>query len=102
MTLSCKKESHVENEFVKMVEANPNWHTEKFEFKGRRGAPDRIVFIHPGKVVFIEFKRSKSYKASPHQKFFADKMKKLGFGWFLASSAVDAYLYCKEVSENDD
>jgi hypothetical protein len=39
---------------------------DKFQKSGRRGVPDRIVTLPPGKVYFVELKRP-GEKPDPHQ-----------------------------------
>jgi hypothetical protein len=49
----------------------------KFELKGIKGAPDRIVFLPNGKSLLIEFKRPGA-STSKHQDEFIDWLNSLG------------------------
>ena len=49
----------------------------KFEIKGTKGAPDRIIFLPNGKVLLVEFKRPGG-DTSKHQKDFIKMLNALG------------------------
>ena len=51
---------------------------------GWAGVPDRIVLLPGGKVIFVELKRPKGSVISSRQKWWADKLKVLGFEhWYV-------------------
>ncbi len=54
----------------------------KWVCPGWSGVPDRIVLLPGGRVYFVELKRPKGGKISPLQRWWADKLRSLGF-WFL-------------------
>ena len=69
----------------------------KLIFIGRKGFPDRIVFMPGGRVIFMEFKR-KGNKQSPHQDKIQKILEGLGFNWYTpytfeeAKEILDVYL----------
>lgn len=70
------KERDIEDIFI--------WHvmrhggvTFKFETPNRRGAPDRIACFPSGATWFVELKRPKGGRYSPHQNEFAADMARL-------------------------
>jgi hypothetical protein len=46
---------------------------------GWAGVPDRIVLLPGGRVIFVELKRPKGGVMSSRQKWWSDKLNKLGF-----------------------
>lgn len=72
--------------------------TRKLEWIGRRGAPDRIVFLNR-QVFFVELK-APGKKAAPHQAREHERMRAQGAKVWVADSfdAVDALL--EEVMEH--
>ena len=51
----------------------------KWVCPGWAGVPDRIVLLPGGKVIFVELKRPKGGVISSRQKWWADRLKMLGF-----------------------
>ncbi|RLD19661.1 MAG: hypothetical protein DRI71_11475 [Bacteroidetes bacterium] len=62
-------ERDIENDFVKKAYLEYQCLVYKFEIKGKRGAPDRMIICPNGNVFFIEFKRPNGI-ISPHQHQF--------------------------------
>ena len=56
------------------------------------GVPDRIIILPGGVVIFAELKRSKTSKASAMQKWWARRLKGLGFLhlWVKSPGDIDA------------
>jgi len=92
-------EKNIELEFIEKAK-NYGWITEKFEFVGKRGAPDRIIFLNYGITAFIEFKRTEKDNPSTHQISFKNKIEKLGHHWLLAYTVNQALDFCINL-END-
>jgi hypothetical protein len=51
----------------------------KWVCPGWSGVPDRIVLLPGGRLVFVETKRPKGGKISPRQRWWADKLRGMGF-----------------------
>ena len=65
----------------------------KFASPNQRGVADRIVCL-PGQTWFVELKRPKGGRLSPHQKAFAEEMARLGQQYILlwTKEQVDAFI----------
>jgi len=51
----------------------------KLDPVNQRGAPDRLVLLPGGRVVFVEVKRPHGGRVSKHQRAWQRKLKRLGF-----------------------
>jgi hypothetical protein len=51
----------------------------KWVCPGWAGVPDRIVLLPGGRIIFVELKRPKGGVVSARQKWWANKLKTLGF-----------------------
>ena len=96
-----RPEEKIEKEFVKRCKAI-GIEAYKFE-KVKKGAPDRVVFLPGGEVIFFEFKVPGG-DADEHQKDFIRKLTRFGFtalvvdNWQYPLSLVRTYkLKYKEV-----
>jgi len=66
MAKAVKRESLVEAELVARVRAMGGM-AEKVQVIGRRGFFDRLVILPGGRVYFVEVKRPRGGRLSPHQ-----------------------------------
>ena len=73
-----RPEEKIEKRFVKKVE-KLGCRAYKFEVHGKKGAPDRMVLLPIGIIVFIEFKRPGGGEVSFHQEEFIDDLIELQF-----------------------
>lgn len=69
-------EKHVEN-YLKILVEQSGGYCLKFVSPGTRGVPDRIV-LSPRGIFFVELKRPKGGRLSPHQKRWQKKFEDLG------------------------
>lgn len=53
------------------------------------GVPDRIILLPGGTIAFAELKRPKGYRIAPLQKYWAEKMKGMGFKHFFIHTESD-------------
>ena len=58
----------------------------KFELKEIKGAPDRIIFLPAGMILFFEFKRPGGGKLSEHQEVFIQNLKSYGHQVYVVDS----------------
>ena len=70
------RERTIEEYLVRRVVANGG-ECRKVQWIGRRGAPDRIVFLPDGVVVFAELK-APGKKPEPHQVREHNRMRRMG------------------------
>jgi hypothetical protein len=82
---SVKREAAIETELIMRVRALGGI-AEKTTVIGRRGFFDRVVVLPGGRVVFVECKRPKGGRLSPHQILRIHQYRQLG-----AEVAVVAY-----------
>lgn len=54
----------------------------KWVCPGWAGVPDRIVLLPGGRIAFVEMKRPKGGRLSAMQKWWADKLRALGFRYW--------------------
>lgn len=70
----------------------------KFEIAGEKGAPDQIVLLPGGMVMFFEFKRPNGGTISIHQKKFILELESMNFvvevvdSWEYPIQKIKAYL----------
>lgn len=91
-TLQAKKgeimEKDIEKAFCKYAESK-NCKAIKFVDPTTRGAPDRLVLLPKGKVLFIEFKTSTG-RLSEHQVTYHKALNGLGLAVFICKSTQEA------------
>lgn len=61
----------------------------KWVCPGWAGVPDRIILLPGGVIMFVELKRPKGGVVSPQQKWWADKLTRLGFRHLFIFSHED-------------
>lgn len=83
-----RPEEKIEKRFVKKAEGL-GLLAYKFEVHGKKGAPDRMVLLPNGKIVFIEFKRPDGGVVSHHQYEFIEELRNLGFVAWIEDSWED-------------
>ena len=82
-----RPEEKIEKRFMtKMEQQHPAVMCYKFEIHGRKGAPDRIVFLPGGCTYFFEFKRPDGGSVSAHQEKFLRDLNKLGYKAIVVDS----------------
>ena len=74
-------EKEIERKLVDLVKKHGGMCL-KWVCPGWSGVPDRIVLMPGGRVYFVELKRPKGGKIDPLQRWWAEKLRKLGF-WSL-------------------
>ena len=67
----------------------------KWVCPGWSGVPDRIVLLPGGKVIFVELKRPKGGVVSHRQKWWANKLRVLGFEHYYIDNENE--LHCFEL-----
>ena len=82
------KENALEQELVFRVHSKGGI-AEKVTVLGARGFFDRLVVLPGGRVVFVELKRPRGGRLSPHQILRAKLYKSLGAAVYLISSRED-------------
>ena len=92
--MSRSLEKSEEREFVKKMKSGHNIRAIKFEDKGRKGAPDRMVML-PSKPLFIEFKRE-GEELRVEQVEYHIWMLSLGYDVITCWSALEAIAACVE------
>lgn len=65
----------------------------KVRWIGRRGAPDRVLMVHPARTVWVELKRP-GERPEPHQEREHERMRKMGQAVVVIDSfeGVDALI----------
>ena len=61
----------------------------KWVCPGWAGVPDRIVLLPGGKVIFVELKRPEGGVISSRQRWWADRLKMLGFDHYYIYNEVE-------------
>lgn len=72
-----ERERDVERTLSVMVRRHGGWCL-KWVCPGWSGAPDRIVLLPGGRVIFVEVKRSNGGRVHPRQAWFAEQLQALG------------------------
>lgn len=87
------REAAVERELMRRVKALGGL-CEKVRVAGRRGFFDRLVVLPGGRVIFVELKRPRYGRLSPHQKQYRDRFAALGLAVAVVrrSEDIDALL----------
>ena len=63
----------------------------KWVCPGWAGVPDRIVLLPHGRIYFIELKRPDGGRIAARQRWWANKLRGLGFDCFFLLSAEDVW-----------
>lgn len=87
-------EKEIEAKLVKVVKRHGGLCL-KWVCPGWAGVPDRIVLLPGGKVIFVELKRPKGGVISARQKWWADKLRVLGFDHYYVYN--EETLKCTEM-----
>ena len=74
----------------------------KWVCPGWAGVPDRICLLPGAKVFFVETKRPSWGKTSARQKWWADKIKSLGFEHYFIHNATDVRVLEKLLELEDE
>lgn len=56
---------------------------------GAGGVPDRIILLPGGTLAFAELKRPRGYRIAPLQRYWAEKLKGLGFRHYFIRTESD-------------
>ena len=83
-----ESEKSIEQAFVKWAESE-GYFALKLSIQGRRGFPDRTVFLRDGRVLFLEFKRPGG-KPSLHQLDWIQRLKAYGHRPLIVYSVEEA------------
>lgn len=81
-------EKDVEQRLVRLIK-NHGGLALKWVCPGWAGVPDRIVLLPGGRIYFIELKRPQGGRIAERQKWWADKLRGLGFDCYFLLSAAD-------------
>ena len=88
-------ESMVEKAFCAWCDENSILQS-KLSDQGRRGFPDRTVFLNNGHVLFIEFKKPGGGKVGPHQDDWADRVVTRHHAYLLTDNLSAAKLFVSQ------
>lgn len=91
-----RPEEAIEKKFVERCKTELNIDSWKFEIKGKKGPPDRIIFLKCATTIFIEFKRPNGGELSEHQIKFINNLRNLGFKVLVTDSVEEAMNFVKE------
>lgn len=72
------REREIEHKLKKMIENNGGLCL-KWVSPGCSGVPDRICLLPKTRIVFVETKKPKGGEISPLQRYWGQKLRKLGF-----------------------
>lgn len=92
-------EKEIEAKLRKMVEAAGGLCL-KWVCPGWSGVPDRIILLPGGWVVFVETKRPKGGRLSKLQKWWADKLLRLGFSYWTIWDEADLADFTDYIERN--
>ena len=85
---STTLEKDIERKLRKMVEKHGGLCL-KWVCPGWSGVPDRLVLLPGGGVMFVELKRPKGGRVDPLQKWWAKRLRALGFWVFIVLDEED-------------
>lgn len=77
-----KLEKDIERKLTGLVERHKGLCL-KWVCPGWSGVPDRIILLPGGRVIFAELKRPRGGKVSELQRWWAHRLKVLGFSYWL-------------------
>lgn len=86
--LANVKESTIEAELRRRVLERGGL-CEKIMVVGQRGFPDRLVVLPGARMFFIEVKRPRRGRLSPHQRAYAARLEALGVAVVLVKNSED-------------
>lgn len=81
-------EGKIEQAFVDHCKAH-GWMVRKVQWIGRVGAPDRVVIMPGGRVVWVELKRPGVQRLRPGQRREAERLHALGATFRVINSLDD-------------
>lgn len=81
-------EKDVEQRLVRLIK-NHGGLALKWVCPGWAGVPDRIVLLPGGRIYFIELKRPQGSRIAERQRWWADRLRALGFYCYFLQSAED-------------
>lgn len=70
----------------------------KWVCPGWAGVPDRIILLPGGRIVFVELKRPKGGVISSQQKWWADKLRQLGFLHYFLRTHEDVKAFEESIA----
>ena len=82
------KEATIELILVNMVEARGGICL-KITTPGRRGCPDRVAILPGGRVIWVEVKRPRGGRISPHQREYIRRFNVLGVEVAIVKTEAD-------------
>lgn len=82
-------EKRHEDELAKWLKAHGHG-SERLVLPGKRGFPDRTVWLADGRTAYVEMKKPGVGRLSIHQKRWKDKLQKLNQPWAACWSAEEA------------
>jgi len=88
MQEAVKREHLVEAELVARVRAMGGL-AEKVQVIGRRGFFDRLVILPGGRIFFVEVKRPRGGRLSPHQIWYLSAFDTLGVAIAVVRNSAD-------------
>lgn len=98
-----RPEERIELKFVAKCKEELGIDAYKFEIKGKKGPPDRILFMPRATTILIEFKRPDGGELSEHQIKFIGNLTNLGFKVLVTDSVEEAMNFVKEnLYDNND
>lgn len=81
-------ERDIERALVGMVKRNGGLCL-KWVCPGWAGVPDRIILLPGGRLIFVELKRPKGGQLREMQKWWSQKLQRLGFHWLAIYNRAD-------------
>lgn len=66
---------------------------------GWSGVPDRIILLPGGRIIFVELKRPKGGRTASLQRYWAGKLRALGFEHYWVHNQDDIYALRKRIEE---